>query len=324
MKILVIQTAFIGDVILATPIVEKLHSFYPQAQIDFLVRKGNESLFTNSPCVNKILIYNKKTDKYKNLLQLIKVIRKESYDIVINVQRHFTTGLITSLSKGKTTIGFKSNPLSLLFSQRIAHYIGTKGATVHDVDRNLSLVSKLTDNISIRPKLYPSNSDFTKMNYQTPYICIAPSSVWFTKQLPAEKWVELIKQIDKGTKVFLLGGKEDRELCEKIKEQSNHANTEVMAGQLSFLESAALMKGSKMNYVNDSAPMHIASSMNAPVTAIYCSTVPAFGFGPLSDNSRIAETKHQLSCRPCGLHGKRACPKGHFKCADIDMSAFAI
>lgn len=73
-----------------------------------------------------------------------------------------------------------------------------------------------------------------------------------------------------------------------------------------------------MNYVNDSAPLHLASAVNAPVTAVFCSTVPAFGFTPLSDFSKIVETKHELDCRPCGLHGFHACPKGHFKCAEID------
>lgn len=324
MKILVIQTAFIGDVILATPVVEKLHSFYPDSQIDFLVRKGNESLLLNSPCIRKVLVYNKKQDKYRNLFYLIKQIRCESYDYVINVQRHLTTGLITCLSKGKKTIGFRTNPLSAFFDERVDHYIGTKGVTVHDVDRNLSLVAKFTDKISIRPSLYPSKTDFEKVFCEKSYICIAPSSVWYTKQLPAEKWIELIKHFGSDTRVYLLGGKEDVELCDRIKLQSGHQDVLVVAGQLSFLESAALMKGSKMNYVNDSAPMHIASAMNAPVTAVYCSTVPAFGFGPLSEHSIVAETTLRLECRPCGLHGKRSCPKGHFKCAEIDMAGLVV
>jgi heptosyltransferase-2 len=75
------------------------------------------------------------------------------------------------------------------------------------------------------------------------------------------------------------------------------------------------MKDATMNYVNDSAPMHLASAMNAPVTAIFCSTVPAFGFGPLSNKSVVIESKEKLTCRPCGLHGYRACPQKHFKCA---------
>jgi heptosyltransferase-2 len=69
-----------------------------------------------------------------------------------------------------------------------------------------------------------------------------------------------------------------------------------------------------MNFVNDSAPMHFASAVNAPTTAIFCSTIPKFGFGPLSDQSFVVETNEALSCRPCGLHGKKACPEGHFKC----------
>ena len=88
-----------------------------------------------------------------------------------------------------------------------------------------------------------------------------------------------------------------------------------LAGQLSFLQSAALMEQASMNYVNDSAPMHFASAVNAPVTAVYCSTIPAFGFGPLSDEKFIVEIKEPLDCRPCGLHGYRACPRGHFNCA---------
>jgi len=84
---------------------------------------------------------------------------------------------------------------------------------------------------------------------------------------------------------------------------------------LSFLQSAALMKDATMNYVNDSAPLHFASAVNAPVTAVYCSTVPAFGFGPLSEKKFIVETKEFIECRPCGLHGYKACPQKHFNCA---------
>ena len=59
MKILLIQTAFIGDAILATALLEKTHQFHPQAQIDFLVRKGNEALFLDHPFLNQVLVFNK-------------------------------------------------------------------------------------------------------------------------------------------------------------------------------------------------------------------------------------------------------------------------
>ena len=62
-KFLIIQTAFIGDVVLATIIIEKLHSNFPDAQIDFLLRKGNEGLLQNHPYLNEVLIWNKKENK---------------------------------------------------------------------------------------------------------------------------------------------------------------------------------------------------------------------------------------------------------------------
>jgi heptosyltransferase-2 len=75
------------------------------------------------------------------------------------------------------------------------------------------------------------------------------------------------------------------------------------------------MKEAVMNFTNDSAPLHLASAVNAPVTVIYCSTIPGFGFGPLSGDSTIIETREKLDCRPCGLHGLKACPEKHFRCA---------
>ncbi|MBS1946076.1 MAG: glycosyltransferase family 9 protein, partial [Bacteroidetes bacterium] len=145
------------------------------------------------------------------------------------------------------------------------------------------------------------------------YITIAPASVWFTKQWPAAKWIGLIKVLPKQQRVFLIGGPGDTALCERIAREAGRG--EVLAGKLSLLATAALMEGAAMNYVNDSAPLHIASAMNAPVTAIFCSTVPAFGFGPLQANGRVVEHPEPLYCRPCGLHGHKACPEGHFKCA---------
>jgi heptosyltransferase-2 len=316
-KILIIQTAFIGDVILATPLIEKLHQTFPDAAIDFLLRKGNEGLLVAHPYLRKILIWDKKQGKYSQLVKMIKAIRSERYDYVINVQRFLTTGIITVFSGGKCTIGYNKNPLSFFFSRKYPHVIGQEGT--HEVDRNLSLLQDIADvSTRINPKLYPGEADFEKVKSAGKYVTMSPTSVWYTKQYPLAKWVNVVNLIDKDWTVFLLGGKADEAACEWIKSQSSHQHIEVMAGKLSFLESAALMKNAEMNYVNDSAPLHLASATDAPVTALFCSTIPAFGFGPLSSNSRIVETLENLDCKPCGLHGYKACPQGHFKCADIE------
>jgi heptosyltransferase-2 len=81
------------------------------------------------------------------------------------------------------------------------------------------------------------------------------------------------------------------------------------------------MKNASMNFMNDSAPMHLASSVDAPTTVIFCSTVTDFGFRPLSSDAKVIETNEDLDCRPCGLHGHRTCPKKHFKCGlNIDVA----
>ena len=315
-RILIIQTAFIGDVVLATGVLEKLHQYYPTAQIDFMVRKGNESLFSNHPFLNKVLIWNKKESKYKHLFQLLKTIKANKYDTVINLQRYAATGFLTAFSKAKITIGFDKNPFSFLFTQKITHtFSGNEGKVLHEIERNHLLIQSLTDAEAAKPRLYPSTADFEFVKqYQTgKYICIAPASVWFTKQFPMEKWISFINELPADYTIYLIGGSTDDALCNKIVE-ANHAVIS-LAGKLNFLQSAALQKGATMNYVNDSAPMHFASSVNAPVTAVYCSTITGFGYGPLSDKSFVVEVKEPLPCRPCGLHGKKACPLGHFDCA---------
>jgi len=144
MKILIIQTAFIGDVVLATPLIEKLKQFYPDSEIDFLLRKGNEGLLTGHPLLRQVLIFDKKKGKYKNLFSLINTIRKEKYDHVINLQRFFASGMLTAFSGAKHTIGFDKSPLSFFFSESLPHHISATG-TEHEVNRNLSLITKLTD-----------------------------------------------------------------------------------------------------------------------------------------------------------------------------------
>ena len=318
-KVLIIQTAFIGDVILATAMIEKLYGFYPNIKLDFLLRKGNESLLENHPALNEILIWEKKRKKYTNLFKIWRKVRKNNYDAVVNLQRFLSSGIITGFSGASKMIGFEKNPLSRLFTHRHPHQISTDENSPHEVQRNLNLIEEFTDDKFVRPKLYPSMADFSKVRVGSDYVTISPTSVWFTKQWPAEKWVKLINALPKNIKVFLLGAPTDKDACSQIATQSNHPLVEVKAGELSLLQSAALMKNAQMNYVNDSAPLHLASSMNAPVTALFLSTVPSFGFTPLSDKSSVLETSEKLACRPCGLHGKSACPLGHFKCAEIDV-----
>ena len=170
-----------------------------------------------------------------------------------------------------------------------------------------------------KPALYPTANDFSAVTTYTskPYITISPSSVWFTKQAPVEVWRQLIAART-DVQIYLLGGPGDSSLCDSL--ASDHAHVSVLAGKLSLLQSAALMKHAEMNYTNDSAPLHLCSAVDAPARAIFCSTIPEFGFGPLSNNSGVVQSRLELPCKPCGDHGKSACPKGHFDCGKISLT----
>ena len=354
-KILFIQTASIGDVILATALLEKWHATFPDDKVDFLVKKGMEPLFRDHPYLNQLLVWDK-TRKYRSFFSLLQTIRNESYDKVINVQRFFLTGFLTAFSGARETRGFSKNPCSPLFSKRFHHEI-RKG--VHETHRNQTLIADLTGEAAARPRLYPAEGagmgdgrwamddgrwamddgrwamDVKGLRNREGglYFTVSPGSLWFTKQFPANRWAEVIRVIPDDSTVYFLGSKEDRGLCEEIIKEGRkafgHRGTEAedqkvrmvnLAGNLSLLESAELMKGAVLNLTNDSAPMHLASAVNAPVCVFYCSTTPEFGFGPLSDQSYVVEEREELDCRPCGLHGKRACPEKHFNCAkQIDI-----
>ena len=319
LKLLVIQTAFTGDVILATALTEKLHQTFPDARIDMLVRKGNEGLLTDHPYLNRIWIWDKKTDKNRGLFKMALTIRRERYTHVINPHRFASSGFITLMSGAGYRSGFDKNPLSVFYTRKVAHEISEPYATnpVHEVQRNQRLIEDLTGQEAAMPALYPSPANLQKADQLAakPFVCISPSSVWFTKQFPPDKWASLIRELPTSLNVYLLGAPTDAELGDRIVNMAGREGVINLCGKMNFLESTALMAKAVMNYTNDSAPLHMASAIGAPVTAIFCSTVPAFGFGPLRPNGVVVEVTEKLDCRPCGLHGHRVCPKGHFKCA---------
>lgn len=319
-RILFIQTSFLGDVILSTALVEKWNQFYPDDRIDVLIRKGNEGVFNDNPKVNELIVWDKTKNKYSNLFKVLKRIRKNQYDKVFNLQRFASTGFLTALSGAREKIGFDKNPLSFLYTKKYEHNISAT-KFMHETQRNHKLITEDTDAAPAKPKIYTNEENERRIDalVNTPYIVIAPASVWFTKQYPKEKWISFLTRLNHNLNVVFIGSKADRVLCAQIIAEVGLKNQSLklinLSGELSIQESAALMKKAIMNFVNDSAPLHIATSVNAPVSAIFCSTVIEFGFGPLSDVQHVIQIKEQLSCRPCGLHGYKSCPQKHFKCA---------
>ncbi|MFT5921850.1 MAG: heptosyltransferase-2 [Flavobacteriales bacterium] len=302
---------------MATAALEALAHRFPSAQLDLLVRKGNETLFLDHPFLNEVHIWDKKAGKYPQLWKCLKRIRSEKYDLVVNFQRFASSGLLTAFSGAKIKHGFSKNPLSFLFSKAFPHLLGKKGEVqfLHEIDRNHALIQEWCGERTLGPKLYPPSLP-EDLAIESPFLVIAPSSVWFTKQYPFEKWLELLNSFENDNRtIYLIGAPSDKAIAGKLCLETVHQNVVNLCGKLNLLQSAKLMEGAQMSYVNDSAPLHLASAVDAPVTAIFCSTIPEFGFGPSGTKGKVVQVNASLACRPCGLHGRKECPLKHFNCA---------
>lgn len=321
-NILIIQTAFIGDTILASHFARAVKEMYPDSRIHFFLRKGNESVIQGLPTIEKTWIWDKTGGKTRNLFKLIFELRKIKFDMVFNLHRHFNSGLVTAMMKSPMKAGFRQNPLSFFYTRKINHQIPDP-RNWHEVQRNLELIPghQIVDNPkNYKPELPLQQKNFDKVApyVSENYFVIAPASVWFTKAWSEHKYRELTAELVKLGKVIFIGAPSDKALCDRIRE--GLPNTENLCGALNLLDSAALMKNARRVFVNDSAPLHLASCVNAKTTAIFCSTIPAFGYTPLADDSVVVDVGNSLQCRPCGLHGYKACPLGHFKCSeDIEI-----
>jgi heptosyltransferase-2 len=326
--ILIIQTAFIGDTILASHFAAAVKAQYPDSKIHFFLRKGNESVIQGLPMIEKTWVWDKQGGKTRNLLRLISELRKLKFDLVFNLHRHFNSGLVSLLVPAPVKVGFRQNPLSFAYTHKLEHKIphhphDNEELRWHEVQRNLQLLQAVAPELTISDdqKLYrpllpvtQKNRDKVAAYAMGEYFVVAPASVWFTKAWPEHKYRELTQALAQRGTVYLIGAPADKELCQRIGEGIPNAKN--LCGELNLLDSAALMQGARRVFVNDSAPLHLASCVNARTTAIFCSTVPAFGYTPLSQDSVVIDVGNSLDCRPCGLHGHRQCPLGHFKCGE--------
>lgn len=305
---------------LATALVESLHKVYPQAELHMLVRRGNEGVLEGHPHLAAVWVWDKRT-KYKDLWRLIGEVREARFDAVVCVQRFAAMGLLTALSGAPVRSGFSKNPLSRFFTHRAEHFLPDPEGR-HEIGRNQALLAPFTEAVLANPLLVSSpKAQAEAAPYQTdsPYVCLAPASVWATKQWPVEKWAELVRllhQQDPQLTIYLIGGRGDVALAHAVLQKAGVGErVHNLSGKLSLMGSAALLAGARRLYANDSGPIHLASAVGCPTTAVFCSTVPAFGFGPLAPSSRVVEEQVGLPCRPCGLHGHKVCPQEHFLCA---------
>ncbi|HLP14618.1 MAG TPA: lipopolysaccharide heptosyltransferase II [Bacteroidota bacterium] len=321
-KIVIFQTAFLGDVILTLPVAQALHRAYPHATIDLVTTPQAAGLVKNHPAINSVIPYDKKRSQtgVSGIIEIVSTLRRRSYDIAIVPHRSVRSASIIRLAGIPMRIGFTSSSFRWAYTHRIPYV-----ASRHEVERNLSLLSALNVVVAEKeiPAVYPDANDVRaveKFLFEQEVIgserCIAlaPGSVWNTKRWLPERFTGLAHALaHDGWAVFLIGGSEDEQLCRSIAAEASHKNIFLTAGKFSLLESAELLRRCKVLVSNDSAPLHLSVAVGTPVVAVFGATVPEFGFAPYGDINAVVEIKG-LACRPCGIHGGHECPIGTFDC----------
>ncbi|HPN39222.1 MAG TPA: glycosyltransferase family 9 protein [Melioribacteraceae bacterium] len=316
-KILVIQTAFIGDAILTLPLLSQIIKKYEYSEIDVLAIPSTIEIFRNSPYVNKVIEYDKrKKDKgIFALIKLGKLLKSNSYDIIFSPHRSLRSSILVKLSGVKETYGFDNSSCKLFYKNIIKYNIKE-----HEVLRNLRLINfdDKKNSWKLLPELKKEESTvnkidlFIEQNTINNFICIAPGSVWETKKYPIEYYKLIAKYfINKGYKIIVTGSNSEKDLCNQLEEISNQIiNT---AGLFNINETIELIGRSKLLICNDSAPTHFGMVNDVKVLTLYCSTVAEFGFYPYNRKSKYLSYDN-LKCKPCGIHGFKKCPIKTFDC----------
>ena len=311
MKVLVIQTAFSGDVILTLPLIQSLARDEAIARVDVLCIPGTSHLLINHPDISEIISYDKRNDpSLKGLFQLQRNLRRNQYDIVISPHRSFRSAVLSYKTKANIRISFDRSAGGVLYTHRQMY-----GDGWHEIARNLSLLSPLNISpSSTTPRLYPGEKDYDnsgkilwREGITHEFVCLSPGSVWSTKRWTVEGYADLAMRIlEDGYQVVLLGGNLDEEVCTRVCSMAGGKPAN-LAGKVSWLETAVIIKRARAIVSNDSAPVHVASAMGTPVVDIYGPTSPVFGFTPWQTRYRIVRLEG-LPCAPCAIHGGRVCP----------------
>lgn len=311
---LVIQTSFLGDMVLTTPLLVELATRGP---VDVVATPANAPLLANHPAVREAIVFDKRRTArgVGGMTRIAAALRERRYDVAYLAQGSMRSATLARLAQIPERVGFATSAGRWLYTRRVPYR-----EDLHHAERLWQLASpdQRPTPDRIRPSLYPGDAERAAVDAllagsaagREPFVALAPGSVWATKRWPY--YAALAGRLAERAPVVVVGAAVDGDLAREI---ASAAPGRVLdtTGRLSLLGSAELLRRAAALVTNDSAPMHLASAMGTPTVAIFGPTVPAFGFGPLSP--RATTLGHDaLACRPCDRHGPETCPLGHWKC----------
>jgi heptosyltransferase II len=321
-RTLVVQTAFLGDVILTTPLLSVLADRY--GPVDVVTTPAAASLLENHPAVRSVVRYDKHgADRgWRGIRRVGGVLRRQRYRRVYLPHRSVRSALLALWSGAVDRIGFADTPAAMTYTNRVR-----RSPTGHEVERLLALAGEITGStprvsLELSAEDYAAADDWLRLHgVAAPFAALAPGSVWGTKRWPY--YAELASVLDRPT--VIVGGQEDVPLASAVVAAAA-GRAVTAAGALSLRGSAALLQRASVLVTNDSAPLHLATAVGTPVVALFGPTVPEFGFGPRGADD-VALGREGLACRPCSRHGPQTCPLGHHRCMrelSVDMVAKTV
>lgn len=319
-NILVVQTAFLGDVVLVTPLLEALKERFPQARIAVVTTPTGGEILQGNPVISEIIVYDKKVTQrgWLNFLRVVRQIRERQFDLAVLPHRSMRTSLLAYLAGIPVRLGFENSIAKFLLTQSAA-YLKAR----HEVERNLELAYSLgAQRKQIKPKVYLSQEEdsfareFLAANGVSDGFLVGlnPGSVWATKRWLPEGFAQVGDRLTKdyNTRVIVFGSAKEAEIGQQVIKNMKHTPISAI-GQTNLKQLTALIKRCYLFVTNDSGPMHLAMAVATPTVAIFGPTTTDIGFGPYGEKAIVVERKG-LKCRPCGLHGPKKCPQGHFAC----------
>jgi heptosyltransferase-2 len=323
-RILVVQTAFLGDVVLTTPLLAALQHHRPEAAITMLATPAGAALVAHHPALTRVLIDDKRgRDRgIAGVVRLARRLRAERFTLAIAAQKSLRTALVLRCAGIPRRIGFATAPAAALYTDRVPRPLDR-----HDRDRLLGLLAPLgiTDvtaelaapRIAVDPGTAARAAALLAPHAAAgrPLAAICPGSAWRTKRWPAAAFAALARALDAdGYRCLLFGGPDERALTAAVARDADGRAVD-LGGTTDLPLLAAVMARVAVAITNDSAPMHVATAAGTPQVAIFCATVPAQGYGPLGPRAAVVE--RDLACRPCGRHGGDRCPRGTDDCMEL-------
>ena len=316
MKILLVQTAFLGDVILSTAVIAAIRKIYPDSELWMMTTKAAAPLVEHDPELAGVIRFDKRGEYsgFGGIRKMAGELKEFGFDKAYSLHRSFRTSVLLYLSGIPERIGFKESKAHWLYTRSVNRHKG-----VHDVLRNLSLLQgdcaldQLSDDLrlfGVGTGSLPAKAK-ELVEGDSSYVVMAPGSVWLTKRWDWRQYRALAeKLLEEQRKVVFIGSKTDRALTEKVGEGLDALN---FAGDLSLDETITLISRASLLVCNDSMPLHIGSALKVPTVAVFCATSPGFGFGPWKNRAIVVE-KQGLYCKPCRRHGSMKCPTGTESC----------